>query len=95
MDVGTSIYTYSSAIANILLEYLPEGSTIDVPTTSPGGLGAAYLLAQGKSDLIIVNDVGFISSIEGGVLGEASIDSNLVARHCREHGLAACGHSRP
>lgn len=79
MDVGTSIYTYSSAIANILLEYLPEGSTIDVPTTSPGGLGAAYLLAQGKSDLIIVNDVGFISSIEGGVLGEASIDSNLVA----------------
>ena len=61
MDVGTSIYTYSSAIANILLEYLPEGSTIDVPTTSPGGLGAAYLLAQGKSDLIIVNDVGFIS----------------------------------
>ena len=26
MDVGTSIYTYSSAIANILLEYLPERS---------------------------------------------------------------------
>ena len=78
MDVGTAIYTYSSAIANLLPDYLPEGSTIDLPTTSPGGLGAAYLIAEGKSDLIILNDVGVLESLDKGVLGQPPIEAGKV-----------------
>lgn len=79
MDVGTAIYTYSSAIANILADYLPAGSTVDLPTTSPGGLGAAYLVAEGKSDLIILNDVGVLWSLKDGVLGNPPIEAGKVA----------------
>ncbi len=78
MDVGTAIYTYSSAIANLLSDYLPEGSTVDLPTTSPGGLGAAYLAADGKSDLIILNDVGFLDSLRTGVLDQPPIEADKV-----------------
>lgn len=78
MDVGTAIYTYSSAIANLLSDYLPAGSTVDLPTTSPGGLGAAYLTADGKSDLIILNDVGALESLRNGVLGQPAIGEGKV-----------------
>ena len=57
MGSSTSIYTYSTTIANMLLEVLPAGSTIDVPETSPGGLIAQYSIVNGDTDLVIMNGV--------------------------------------
>lgn len=82
MDVGTAIYTYSSTIATLLGDYLPAGSTIDVPTTSPGGLGAAYTISGGKSDMVIMNDVGVVWSLDTGVLDNPPIESGVSALVC-------------
>ncbi len=64
MGSTTAIYTYSTTIANMLLEVLPEGSTIDVPETSPGGLTAQYSVVNGDTDLVIMNGVSVRWSME-------------------------------
>lgn len=64
MASTTAIYTYSTTIANLLLEQLPKGSNIDVPETSPGGLTAQYSVKKGETDLVVVNGVSVVWSME-------------------------------
>ncbi|MBQ6772806.1 MAG: TAXI family TRAP transporter solute-binding subunit [Synergistaceae bacterium] len=54
-EVGTGAYSVSAAIQNALLRGLPEGSTIDLTTNSPGGVGAPVLIQRGRADLIVGN----------------------------------------
>ena len=54
-EVGTGAYSVSAAIQGALLKGLPEGSTIDLTTNSPGGVGAPVLIQRGRADLIVGN----------------------------------------
>lgn len=64
MASTTAIYTYSTAIANMMLNVLPAGSTIDVPETSPGGLTAQYSVINGDTDLVVMNGISVRWSME-------------------------------
>jgi TRAP transporter TAXI family solute receptor len=64
MASTTAIYTYSTTIANMLLDVLPPGSTIDVPETSPGGLTAQYSIINGDTDLVVMNGISVKWSME-------------------------------
>ena len=64
MASTTAIYTYSTTIANMLLDVLPPGSTIDVPETSPGGLTAQYSVINGDTDLVVMNGISVRWSME-------------------------------
>ena len=79
MGSSTSIYTYSTTIANMLLEVLPDGSTIDVPETSPGGLTAQYSIVNGDTDLVIMNGVSVTWSMENedGVMGLGQVTEGV------------------
>lgn len=79
MGSSTSIYTYSTTIANMLLEVLPSGSTIDVPETSPGGLTAQYSIVNGDTDLVIMNGVSVTWSMENenGVMGLGQVTGGV------------------
>ena len=54
-EVGTGAYSVSAAIQGAMLKGLPEGSTIDLTTNSPGGVGAPVLIQRGRADLIVGN----------------------------------------
>ena len=54
-EVGTGAYSVSAAIQSAMLKGLPEGSTIDLTTNSPGGVGAPVLIQRGRADLIVAN----------------------------------------
>lgn len=54
-EVGTGAYSVSAAIQGALLKGLPEGSTIDLTTNSPGGVGAPVLIQRGRASLIVGN----------------------------------------
>ena len=54
-EVGTGAYSVSAAIQGALLKGLPAGSTIDLTTNSPGGVGAPVLIQRGRADMIVGN----------------------------------------
>lgn len=54
-EVGTGAYTVAAALQSAMLAGLPEGSTIDLTTNSPGGVGAPVLIQNGECDLIVAN----------------------------------------
>lgn len=54
-EVGTGAYSVSAAIQGAMLKGLPEGSTIDLTTNSPGGVGAPVLIQRGRASLIVAN----------------------------------------
>ncbi len=54
-EVGTGAYTVSAALQSAMKKGLPEGSTIDLTTNSPGGVGAPVLIQNKKADLIVAN----------------------------------------
>ncbi|MBQ7593594.1 MAG: hypothetical protein IJU48_04475 [Synergistaceae bacterium] len=54
-EVGTGAYSVSAAIQGAMLKGLPEGSTIDLTTNSPGGVGAPVLIQRGRAQLIVGN----------------------------------------
>lgn len=37
-EVGTGPYSLAAALQGVMLRYLPQGSTIDLTTNSPGGV---------------------------------------------------------
>ncbi|MBQ6920214.1 MAG: C4-dicarboxylate ABC transporter substrate-binding protein, partial [Synergistaceae bacterium] len=45
-EVGTGAYSVSAAIQGAMLKGLPAGSTIDLTTNSPGGVGAPVLIQR-------------------------------------------------
>ena len=79
MASTTAIYTYSTTMANLLLDVLPQGSTIDVPETSPGGLTAQYSVVNGETDLVVMNGVSVTWSMENpdGVMGLGQIKEGV------------------
>lgn len=79
MGSSTAIYTYSTTIANMLLNVLPAGSTIDVTETSPGGLTAQYSILNGDTDLVIMNGVSVTWSMENpdGVMGLGQVTEGV------------------
>ena len=54
-EVGTGAYSVSAAIQGAMLKGLPAGSTIDLTTNSPGGVGAPVLIQRKRADLIVAN----------------------------------------
>lgn len=68
-SVGTAMYMYASAIVNIWTPALPEGSLVDVETTSPGGVGAPVIVERGKCDIILGNAAPAKWAYDEGILG--------------------------
>ncbi len=54
-EVGTGAYTVAAALQAAMLKGLPSGSTIDLTTNSPGGVGAPVLIQNEECDLIVSN----------------------------------------
>ncbi|MGL4791866.1 MAG: TAXI family TRAP transporter solute-binding subunit, partial [Anaerotignaceae bacterium] len=54
-EVGTGAYTMATALQGAMLKGLPSGSSIDLLTTSPGGVGAPILIQTEECDLIVSN----------------------------------------
>lgn len=54
-EVGTGAYNVAAAIQSAMLKGLPEGSSIDLTTNSPGGVGAPVLIQNEDCDLIVSN----------------------------------------
>ncbi|MCX7775390.1 MAG: TAXI family TRAP transporter solute-binding subunit [Rectinemataceae bacterium] len=68
-SVGTSMYVYASALANIFMKGLPAGSTIDITTTSPGGFGAPVLIENGDAEITLGNSAPALWAVKTGILG--------------------------
>lgn len=68
-SVGSSMYVYASAMAQIIEPVLPKGSLIDVQTTSPGGVGAPVIIDNGSADLTLGNAAPAKWAAESGILG--------------------------
>ena len=54
-EVGTGAYSVAAAIQGVMLKGLPDGSSIDLTTNSPGGVGAPVLIQNEECDLIVAN----------------------------------------
>lgn len=67
-DVGTTAYVYASTMANMFTDVFPQGSVIDVTTTSPGGVGAPIVLENGQCNVIISNGAPAKWAAETGIL---------------------------
>lgn len=69
-EVGTAAYNYAAALQTVMLKTLPEGSTIDITTTSPGGVGAPIIVNGGaQCDIVVSNAAPAKWSYEEGILG--------------------------
>lgn len=68
-DVGTSMYVYASALTQLFEGQLPPGSSVDVTTTSPGGVGAPIIVENGDTDVTLGNAAPAKWSGEEGILG--------------------------
>ncbi|MCD7979132.1 MAG: C4-dicarboxylate ABC transporter substrate-binding protein [Fusobacterium sp.] len=77
-EVGTGAYQYASAISNLFLKGLPEGSNIDLTTESPGGVGAPIVLENEQCDIIMSNAGPAKWSEETGILGKEPTKSTKV-----------------
>lgn len=54
-EVGTGAYSVAAAVQAAMLKGLPSGSTIDLTTNSPGGVGAPVLIQNEECDVIVSN----------------------------------------
>lgn len=54
-EVGTGAYSFAAALQGAMLKGLPSGSTIDLTTNSPGGVGAPVLIQNEECDIIVAN----------------------------------------
>lgn len=71
-DVGTAAYNYAAALQTVMLKELPEGSNINITTTSPGGVGAPVIVnGAAQCDLVMSNAGPAKWSKEEGILGNA------------------------
>ena len=57
-EVGTGAYNYAAALQTVMLKVLPEGSTIDITTTSPGGVGAPVIVNAAEECDIVMSNAG-------------------------------------
>lgn len=71
-EVGTAAYNYATALQTAMLKGLPKGSTINITTTSPGGVGAPIIVNGGaQCDIVMSNSAPAKWSKEDGILGNA------------------------
>ena len=71
-EVGTAAYNYASAMQAVMIKGLPEGSSINITTSSPGAVGAPIIVNGGKkADIIMSNSAPARWSYETGILGKA------------------------
>lgn len=69
-EVGTAAYNYATALQTVMLKGVPAGSTINITTTSPGGVGAPIIVNGGaQCDIVMSNSAPAKWSIEDGILG--------------------------
>lgn len=69
-EVGTAAYNYATALQTVMLKGVPSGSTINITTTSPGGVGAPIIVNGGaQCDIVMSNSAPAKWSIEEGILG--------------------------
>lgn len=78
MGVGTGMYAYASSLAQLIEAALPAGSTVDVETTSPGGVGAPIIIEEGKADLCMGNSAPAKWACTDGILGHPPV-TNVAA----------------
>lgn len=57
-EVGTAAYNYAAALQSVMLPQLPAGSTIDITTTSPGGVGAPMIVNAGEECDLVMSNAG-------------------------------------
>ena len=57
-EVGTAAYNYAAALQSVMVGQLPSGSTIDITTTSPGGVGAPMVVNAGEECEIVMSNAG-------------------------------------
>lgn len=57
-EVGTGAYSVAAALQMVMLKGLPAGSTVDLTTNSPGGVGAPVLINSGEECDVIVSNAG-------------------------------------
>lgn len=57
-EVGTGAYSVAAALQSVMIKGLPAGSTIDLMTNSPGGVGAPVLVNGGEECDVIVSNAG-------------------------------------
>ncbi len=70
-EVGTAAYNYAAALQSVMLEGLPEGSNINITTSSPGGVGAPVIVNGGaQTDIVMSNSAPAKWSMEDGILGQ-------------------------
>lgn len=71
-EVGTAAYNYAAALQGVMLKGLPSGSTVDITTTSPGGVGAPIIVNDAAQCDIVMSNAGPAKwSYESGILGNA------------------------
>lgn len=81
-SVGSNTYTIVSAMATMLKDYLPEGSSIDVQPISPGGMGAPYLFENKTADIAFANGAPAKAAWNEGTLGKPPTQSfRAIAGH--------------
>ena len=69
-QVGSSQYVTAAGLSQIWQLALPSGSVIDVQPTSPGGMAAPYLFANGAADIAFCNGAPAKWAYEDGNLGK-------------------------
>ena len=70
-EVGTAAYNYATALQGAMMKGLPAGSTINITTTSPGGVGAPIIVNRAaKCDIVMSNSAPAKWSMEDGILGK-------------------------
>lgn len=68
-EVGTAAYTYAAAIQAAVLKLLPEGSKVNITTTSPGGVGAPIIVNNAEQCDMVMSNAGPAKwSFEEGIL---------------------------
>ncbi len=69
-EVGTAAYNYATALQTVMLKTLPQGSSINITTTSPGGVGAPIIVnGAAQCDIVMSNSAPAKWSKEEGILG--------------------------
>lgn len=69
-EVGTAAYNYATALQSVMMKGIPQGSTINITTTSPGGVGAPIIVNGGaQCEIVMSNSAPAKWSKEEGILG--------------------------